>query len=206
MRRSRVREKMLTRSRSFDSWPGWRPISAVRSQFQTRGLRSITAQALEATLDGLATGVYLTDRSGRIVFMNRAAEDQIKSSKVLRILNSRLMPVSESARAAMDAAIAGAITNETQAPAGGTTLALPGGDSAGLLATILPLARGQRHGVSGPLGAAAAIFVQDPTVEPTYPGEAFAKLHGLTGAELRVLLAMAPGLGVKEAAAILDIS
>src|SRR5262245_50108440 len=91
MRRSRVREKMLTRSRSFDSWPGWRPISAVRSQFQTRGLRSITAQALEATLDGLATGVYLTDRSGRIVFMNRAAEDQIKSSKVLRILNGRLI-------------------------------------------------------------------------------------------------------------------
>lgn len=137
--------------------------------------------------------------------MNRAAEDQIKSSNVLRILNGRLIPVSNSARAAMDATIAVAITNETAPPAGGTTLPLPGGDSAGLLATILPLDRGQRHAVTGPLGAAAAIFVQDPTVEPTYPGEAFAKLYGLTGAELRVLLAMAPGLGVKEAAVMLGI-
>jgi DNA-binding CsgD family transcriptional regulator len=169
------------------------------------GLHSITAQALEATLNGLAAGIYLTDRSGRIVFLNRAAEDQIKSGKALRILNRRLTPVSNSARAAVDAAIAGAITNETAPPVGGTTLALPDGDSAGLLATILPLDRGQRHTVSDPLGAAAAIFVQDPTVEPTYPGEAFAKLYGLTGAEVRVLLVMAPGLGVKEAAAMLGI-
>ena len=51
----------------------------------------------------------------------------------------------------------------------------------------------------------AAIFVQDPIVVPPFPGEAFAKLYGLTGGELRVLLAMAPGLGVKEAAEMLGI-
>ena len=51
----------------------------------------------------------------------------------------------------------------------------------------------------------AAIFVQDPIVVPPFPGEAFAKLYGLTGGELRVLLAMAPGLGVKEAAEVLGI-
>jgi DNA-binding CsgD family transcriptional regulator len=42
-------------------------------------------------------------------------------------------------------------------------------------------------------------------VVPPFPGEAFAKLYGLTGSELRVLLAMAPGLGVKEAAEMLGI-
>ena len=52
----------------------------------------------------------------------------------------------------------------------------------------------------------AAIFVQDPVVVPPFPGEAFAKLYGLTGGELRVLLAIAPGLGVKEAAEVLGIS
>ena len=51
----------------------------------------------------------------------------------------------------------------------------------------------------------AAIFVQDPIVVPPFPGEAFAKLYGLTGSELRVLLAMAPGLSVKEAADVLGI-
>jgi DNA-binding NarL/FixJ family response regulator len=51
----------------------------------------------------------------------------------------------------------------------------------------------------------AAIFVQDPIVVPPFLGEAFAKLYGLTGSELRVLLAMAPGLSVKEAAELLGM-
>ena len=66
----------------------------------------------------------------------------------------------------------------------------------------LPLTRGNRCSFSG---LAVAIFVQDPEVAPAYPGEAFAKLYGLTGAELRVLLALAPGLSVKDAAAMLGI-
>ena len=37
------------------------------------------------------------------------------------------------------------------------------------------------------------------------PGEAFAKLYGLTGGELRVLLALTQGLGGKEAADMLGI-
>jgi DNA-binding CsgD family transcriptional regulator len=38
------------------------------------------------------------------------------------------------------------------------------------------------------------------------PGEGFARLYKLTGAELRVLLALAQGLGAKDAAAMLGIS
>jgi hypothetical protein len=46
----------------------------------------------------------------------------------------------------------------------------------------------------------AAIFVQDLVVPP-FPGEAFA----LNGSKLRVLLGMAPGRSVKEAAEVLGI-
>ena len=140
-----------------------------------------------------------------IVFMNRAAEEQIKSSNVLRIFNTRLAPVSHVARTAMDVAIATAIANEAATAPGGTTLALPGSNGGGLLATVLPLDRGQRRDVSRAFAAAVAVFVQDPAISPTYPGKAFAKLYGLTGAELRVHLAMVPGLGVKDAAAMLGI-
>ena len=38
------------------------------------------------------------------------------------------------------------------------------------------------------------------------PGEAFARIYRLTGGELRVLLALAQGLGAKEAADMLGIS
>ena len=37
-------------------------------------LTTIRSDALEATLNALTSGVYLTDRDGRIVYMNRAAE------------------------------------------------------------------------------------------------------------------------------------
>ena len=47
--------------------------------------------------------------------------------------------------------------------------------------------------------------MQDPFVAPPLPGEAFAKLYGLTTSELCVLLAMAPDLSVKEAAEVLGI-
>jgi len=38
------------------------------------------------------------------------------------------------------------------------------------------------------------------------PGEVFARLHKLTGGELRVLLALAQGLSAREAAVMLGIS
>ena len=167
-------------------------------------LKSVASDALEATL-ALASGVYLTDREARIVFLNRAAERQIKTGNVLRIVNNRLSTVSHTSRALLRRALAEAIADEAAAPSIGISLALPDADGAGLVATILPLNRGQRRDLSGPFAATAAIFVQDPIVAPPYPGEAFAKLYGLTGAELRVLLAMAPGLGVKEAAAMLGV-
>ena len=37
-------------------------------------LKTIRSEALEATLNALASGVYLVDRSGRVIYMNRAAE------------------------------------------------------------------------------------------------------------------------------------
>jgi len=56
-----------------------------------------------------------------------------------------------------------------------------------------------------PFAASVAVFMQDPLAAPLMPGEAFARLHRLTGAELRVLLALAQGLGAREAADLLGI-
>jgi DNA-binding CsgD family transcriptional regulator/PAS domain-containing protein len=169
-------------------------------------LRTIRSEALEATLNALASGVYLTDSLGRIIYMNQAAERQIENGNVLRIENNRLAPIDREARAALARAIEDAIRGEITGPDTGFSLALPSRESVGLVATILPLSRGERRNICGAFAAMAAIFVQDPVVVPPFPGEAFAKLYGLTGSELRVLLAMVPGLSVKEAAEVLGIS
>ena len=168
-------------------------------------LKTIRSQALEATLNALTSGVYLIDLLGRIIYMNPAAEQQIEKGYVVRIENNRLAPTDHTTRTTLEAAIDEAIHDEALAPTSGFSLALPAREGAGLVASILPLARGERQNLCGAFAAKAAIFVQDPVVVPPFPGEAFAKLHGLTGSELRVLLAMAPGLSVKEAAEVLGI-
>jgi DNA-binding NarL/FixJ family response regulator len=168
-------------------------------------LKTIRSEALEGTLNALTSAVYLVDRLGRIIYMNHVAEQQVRRSNALRIEHDRLAPLDRDALVAMSNAIAEAIADEAEKPASGIMLALPDREGAGLVATILPLTRGKRQNLCGAFAATVAIFVQDPIVVPPFPGEAFAKLHGLTGGELRVLLAMAPGLGVKEAAEVLGI-
>ena len=171
----------------------------------TLNLTTIRSEALEATLNAFTTGVYLTDRHGRIVYMNRAAERQVRTSNAIRVANSHLSPIDHKARLALDRAIDEATGDEADLPTSGFTIALPGGDNGGLIATVLPLARGERQ--SGAFSGMVAIFVQDPIVMPPFvPGQAFAELYGLTTSELRVLLAMVPGLSVKEAAEMLGIS
>src|SRR5262249_14515277 len=169
-------------------------------------LKTIRSEALQRTLDALTSGVYLVDRLGRIIYMNQAAERQIENGNVLRIENNRLAPIARETQVALVSAIDDAIVEEAAIPDTGASLALPAKEGAGLIASILPLARGERQNVCGAFAAKAAVFVQDPIVVPPFPGEAFAKLYGLTGSELRVLLAMAPGLSVKEAAEVLGIS
>jgi len=166
-------------------------------------LTTIRSQALEATLNALTTGVYLTDRQGRIICMNRAAERQVRTSNAIRVANGHLSPIDRKVCLALNRAINEATSDEADLPSG-VTIALPGGDNAGLIATVVPLARGERQ--SGAFSGMVAIFVQDPIVMPPFiPGDAFAELYGLTRSELRVLIAMVPGLSVKEAAEVLGI-
>jgi DNA-binding CsgD family transcriptional regulator len=169
-------------------------------------LKTIRSEALETTLNALTSGVYLVDRLNRIIFMNATAKRQVEKGDVVRIENDHLAPVDRMAHAVLVGAINEAIADEAVTPASGFSLALPAKTGAGLVAAVLPLTRGERQNVCGAFAALAAIFVQDPVVVPPFPGEAFAKLYGLTSSELRVLLAMAPGLSVKEAAEVLGIS
>jgi PAS domain-containing protein len=70
-----------------------RLLERQRSQEQQRqavvvsdalNLTTIRSEALEATLNALSSAVYLTDRHGRIVYMNRAADRQVGTSNAIR--------------------------------------------------------------------------------------------------------------------------
>ena len=88
-------------------------------------LKTIRSEALEATLDALASGVYLIDPQDRVIYMNRMAKQQVRSGQAIRIENQHFAPVARVAHAAMSMAIAEATADEATFPAGGTTLHFP---------------------------------------------------------------------------------
>ena len=168
-------------------------------------IRTLRSEMLEKTLDALVTGVFLTARDGRVVYMNAAAERQARTGNSIRVVNKRVHPTDPAARAALSKAIDEAARGDA-VDLNEHSMAIPDADGAGYIATLLPIERGQRGGILAPFAASVAVFTQDPVQAPLTPGEAFARLHGLTGAELRVLLALAQGLGGMEAADMLGIS
>jgi DNA-binding CsgD family transcriptional regulator/PAS domain-containing protein len=168
-------------------------------------LSTIRSQALEQTLEALAAGVFLIARDGRVVHMNGVARSQVQSARALRLAGNRISAIDPDAARALASTMARVVDDEAETVAGQHAIALPGRDGSGFIATILPLGRGRRQDFSKPFAAVAAIFVQNPVAPPIFPGEAFAKLYGLTGGELRVALAMAPGLQPQAIADVLGI-
>jgi DNA-binding CsgD family transcriptional regulator len=120
-------------------------------------------------------------------------------------LNDRLSPTDPQARAAIAKAIDEVAADEIDIGRAGLSVALPDAGGGGYVATLLPVDRGRCRSIMAPFAASVAVFAQDPAEVPLMPGEAFAKLYGLTGGELRVLLALAQGLGAKEVADMLGI-
>jgi DNA-binding CsgD family transcriptional regulator/PAS domain-containing protein len=168
-------------------------------------IRTLSSEMLEATLDALVAGVYLVARDGRVVYMNAAAERQIRTGNALRVVGNRLLPTDPETRDALLRAIDDVASDELEIRAG-HSFAIPYPGRAGYVATLLRLDCGSRRSIMAPFAASVAIFVQEPAQMALMPGEAFAKLYRLTGGELRVLLALAQGLGGKEAADMLGVS
>jgi DNA-binding CsgD family transcriptional regulator len=169
-------------------------------------MKSLDAKIMEATLNGLIAGVYVVNHEGRLVFMNHTAEQQIKRRRGFKIVNNRLVPVDATAADAFARCFASAKDAANEFKPAMPSIALPD-EFGGLVATLLPLGSGQRQLLAmGPATAGFAIFVQDPMQAPPNPGEGFAKLYGLTPAELRTLMALGVGQGPQDAADILGVS
>jgi DNA-binding CsgD family transcriptional regulator/PAS domain-containing protein len=215
--RSGNRTAMLTQSRRHAD-PLYTPADVQAAQLlaphicralmisDTLSLNTIRSNQLEQSLDALAAGVYLVGRTGTVLYMNGAAEFQIAEGSALTIVAGKLVPRLTTAQASLGAALQAAVYDEASGHMREHSLALPGVTGRHLISTILPLARGEREAVARPFSAVAAVFAQDAQTPVALPGAAFATLYQLTPAELKVALALIPGLGPQEIAAMLGVS
>jgi len=168
-------------------------------------LRMLQVGVIEAALNALAAGVFLLDQQGRVLHMNRAAEQIIALGTVLSVRSQRLMATDRASQDALAHAIA-----ETHRPVleGPPSIALKAVNSSekGMIATLLPIDYARADIAQLHSAARWAVFVQDPRQPVPFPGEAFGRLYSLSPAELRVTMALAPGLSHEEAAAMLGVS
>ena len=168
-------------------------------------MRKVKSDAIEAALDGLSAGVFLLDSSGRVLHLNQAAERMVADGNVVTIRDRKLLASYPQSNHALTMGLAdGAKAGTGSEPS--IALLSTGPAQKGMIATLLPLEHARQSAGLMSQSARWAVFVQDPHVAMPMPGEAFAKLHNLTPSELRVSMALAPGLSPDEAANVLGLS
>jgi DNA-binding CsgD family transcriptional regulator/PAS domain-containing protein len=168
-------------------------------------MQAIRLERLEQTVDALSTGVFLADHDG-ITYMNSSAKKLIDRGATLKIKNNRLTSVRPRAADRLSHAISASLGGAAPEKVGTHMVAIPDVEGGGLLANVLPLSWQSAHNPLVGLPGSAAIFVQDASAPPQFAGKAFAKLYGLTPAELRVSLEVAKGNGLHELTEALGIS
>lgn len=172
----------------------------------TLDFQLLKAEMLEGTLNALSAGVVFTDRDGYVFYMNAAAARQISAGGAMRLFNNRISPTNRAAAKALASALADASRRDGSKFRPGDTIGLPDRDGAGVLATILPLGDRTERSQAGRYAASAAILLQDTSVMPLCPDKAIVQLYGLTGAEMRVAVALMPGKPMRAVAKALGVS
>jgi DNA-binding CsgD family transcriptional regulator len=169
-------------------------------------LRKVEATSLSAAMDGLAAGVFLVDRSGRIVYANTAGHRLLGQGVMLRSPQGRLTASDPLADHGLRDVITAAKHGDMQVGAKGVAVPLtdPQGDQ--WLVHVLPLTCGERQEAAIVHAASAAVFVRRACLDAPSAMETVAKLYKLTPSELRVLLAVVEVGGTSEVAEALGIA
>ena len=165
--------------------------------------RSLRHTGLGELLDALAAGILLTGGDGRVLYMNHAAACQVESGDALCVVNERLKPTDDSARASLMEAITKRQNDDTDSLCRLQSIALPGITTSGLVASVLPVNSTKNLALQSEV--AAAVFLQAPFERTHLPSKAFARLYGLTGCELRTLISMSLSCNVEKAATNMGI-
>jgi DNA-binding CsgD family transcriptional regulator len=153
--------------------------------------------ALMEALGLVEEAVAMLDRSGRVVQINRAAEELLRRSAGLRIApDRRLILASQDARASLAKALAMCsypveMTVSNQDPAARIPMAREGRSP--LILTVHAISRAH----SGAFGAIALLFVSDPDTVAHESRSTLRPAFGLTPAEVRLARALCNGETLK---------
>jgi DNA-binding CsgD family transcriptional regulator/PAS domain-containing protein len=168
-------------------------------------LKTAEASSLADTLDGISAGMFLVDKSGRIVHVNASGRAMLDERSVLRASGGRLAANEANATLALNEVLAVAARGDAAVGVKGVSVPLAARDGDPHVAHVLPLSCGERRRAGSGYQAVAALFVHKAALgAPSLP-ETIASHYRLTPTELRVLLAVVEVGGVPEVAELLGI-
>lgn len=146
---------------------------------------------LQETLEQLATGVVLVSHDARVIFMNEAARHLVASRDAVAVDRIGIRAIDSGETATLRALIAQAAQTSQRRGlhAGGTLRVSRRHGRKPLELTVSPISVGN-FGLSPKKAprAVAVIYISDPEQIVATAGQAFARLHGLTRAEERVVI------------------
>lgn len=161
---------------------------------------------LQDVLSRLTHAVMLVDRRGRLVFANTAAEDLISTERRLTLQQGRVSASSAAVDAALQAALARAISDVSDDQRGIEELVVPRDERRPLLLSVVPTTRDAAYRLDPDLRVAAMIVITDPEARPWSRLDGVIRAYGLTPAEGRILDALADGDGLDTAADRLGVT
>jgi DNA-binding CsgD family transcriptional regulator len=159
-------------------------------------------RASEAALDQLIFGLITVDQNGRVLSMNRMAEDVIADQDGLWVHRGSLMTRLPHEVALLQRCIREATEPTTQAnPRQGASLLItrPSGRGAYRL-LVAPLSDGAAARFDPKLGRTAIVMVRDPEKTVLPPEQHLVGLFGLTHAEAQIALALLAGKRLEDVA------
>jgi DNA-binding CsgD family transcriptional regulator len=149
-------------------------------------MRAVEIRTFEASLDLIATGILLVDRSATIIHANRAAQAMLSAGSPIRSERGELRTYWPETTVALMAAIGKAVDDEASIGSAGIGVPAPQADGEPALIHVLPLMRGDIRARIAPR-ASAALFITPAGDTVGTPAVALAALFDLTAAETRTL-------------------
>jgi hypothetical protein len=169
-------------------------------------LRTCEAVTFADTLDGLAAGMFLVDKAGRIVHANVSGQAMLDEGIALRSARGRLTATKVDADRTLKDIFEGCCNGDTAIGTKGVAMPLKPACSGQYVAHVLPLTAGTRRRTGHSYGAVAAVFVHKADLESPSLPEALAKAYDLTAMELGVLVGIVHIGGGPAVAQFLGIS
>ena len=171
---------------------------AARLHLQLREVR-LQNQAVEAALDQLTFGVVIADATGRVLIVNRAAEEMATAGDGLLLRGGCLTAHSAEEAAALGRAVAGAAQPAARRNGGaGDSLLVSRPSGRRPFAVLIAPLSADLALAAGHQSPAALILITDLERQPTVLGRRLIELFGLTPAEACLAAALVAGKRLED--------